>query len=319
MVFEKSVTSGDSNRMDLWQVKKDFLAHARYTRGLAETTCYAYSSDIKIWGEWLEDHEYEWDQVTHKEVEYFIGWHMKDRKTLPHIVARRRSALRTFYMWARKEGICENDPVYLAAVPKRPGRIPVYLTKEEQERLKAVSRSVDDLPENIFGRTPEKILQIRQRYDFLFGLLQNAGLRISEALKLRVRNVRIEGGIAKSVRVIGKGDKERGVPLPAAFGQVFGYWLNGRPSDEFVYQMEKGGKAPSQHAVRAYLKRLIMKAQIDKKITPHKLRHTYATRLFENGVQLVTIQTLLGHVDITTTQIYTHASEDMLADAVKGL
>jgi len=117
--------------------------------------------------------------------------------------------------------------------------------------------------------------------------------------------VRLTDGVAKSVRVIGKGNKERLVPLPEAFfGQVFGYWLSEKPKEDFVFAKKQGGKAPGAHAVRAYLRRLIGRAWIDKKVTPHKLRHTCTTRLLEAGAELVDIQALLGHVDLSTTQIY---------------
>jgi integrase/recombinase XerD len=229
------------------------------------------------------------------------------------------SSLASFYKWAMKNGLVENDPVYLADKPKRPHRIPVWLEKDEQKRLQEAARNIDDLPENIFGRTREHLLDVRRRYDFLFGLIQNSGLRISEALGVRVRDVRLVNGVAKSVRVIGKGNKERAVPLPDTFGQVFGYWLGDRGKDDFVFAKKPGEKPPGVHAARAYLRRLVEKAGIDKTVTPHKLRHTYATRLLESGAELVDIQALLGHVNLATTQIYTHVNEDRMASVVSKL
>ena len=135
----------------------------------------------------------------------------------------------------------------------------------------------------------------------------------------KVRDVRLVNWQAKSVRVIGKGDKERIVPLPEAFGQVFGFWLADKLKEDFAFAKNSGGKPPGPHAARAYLRRLIDKANIDKPITPHKLRHTYATRLLEAGAELVDIQTLLGHVNLATTQIYTHVSEERMAGVVAKL
>jgi integrase/recombinase XerD len=125
--------------------------------------------------------------------------------------------------------------------------------------------------------------------------------------------------MARSVRVIGKGNKERAVPLPDAFGQVFGYWISDKGKDEFVFAKESGGKPPGPPAARAYLRRLVEKTGIDKKVTPHKLRHTYATRLLESGAELIDIQVLLGHVNLATTQIYTHVSEERMAGVVSKL
>jgi integrase/recombinase XerD len=302
-----------------WQARKDFLAHLRYTRGHSERTCYNYHSDLGIWGRWLEGAGKDWRQVTHVDVEQFSGWLMRERGVKAHIVARRASCLGSFYKWAIKNNLLEKDPVYLADKPKRPHRIPVWLEKEEQQALQKATRNIDDLPKNIFGRTREHIKGVRVRYDFLFGLILNSGLRITEALSVRVRDVRVVDGLAKSLRVIGKGNRERLVPLPKEFGHVFGFWLADKPKEDFVFAKAPGGKAPSPWAVRAYLRRLIERSGIDKKVTPHKLRHTYATRLLESGAELVDIQVLLGHVNLATTQIYTHVSEDRMAGVVSRL
>jgi integrase/recombinase XerD len=308
-----------TNELDFWQTRKDFLAHLNYIKGYSPRTCYNYNSDLGIFGRWLEEMGKDWRAATHVDIEQFAGWQMRVRKVSAHIVSRRSACLGTFYKWAMKGGLLEKDPVYLADKPKRPHRIPVWLEKEEQATLQQAMRNIDDLPKNIFGRTREHIKGVRVRYDFLFALILNSGLRISEALSVRVRDVRVVDGLAKSVRVIGKGDRERMVPLPKEFGQVFGFWLSDKPKEDFVFAKAPGGKAPSPWAVRAYLRRLIERSGIDKKVTPHKLRHTYATRLLESGAELVDIQVLLGHVNLATTQIYTHVSEDRMAGVVARL
>jgi len=256
---------------DFWRARKDFLSHLRYTKGYSQGTCYGYNSDLGIWGHWLEEAEHDWRGCTHREVEQFITWQMRDRGAQPHIIARRASCLSSFYKWAKKNGLVDEDPIYLADKPRRPQRMPVWLEREEQERLQNAARNIDDLPDNIFGRTREHILAVRRRYDFLFGLIQNSGLRISEALSVKVRDVRQVNGVAKAVRVIGKGNKERSVSLPEAFGTVFGYWLSDRPREDFVFAKEPGGKPAGPRAARAYLQRLVDKAGIDKQVTPHKL------------------------------------------------
>jgi len=119
--------------------------------------------------------------------------------------------------------------------------------------------------------------------------------------------------------LIGKGNKERAIPLPDTFGQVFGLWISNRNRDEYVFAKKPGGKPPGAPAARAYLRRLVEKAGIDKQVTPHKLRHTYATRLLESGAELIDIQALLGHVNLSTTQIYTHVSEERIASVVSKL
>lgn len=307
---------------DFWTARQDFLADLRYTRGAAPGTCAGYRSDLGLWGRWLEEAERDWRDCTHVQVEQWIAWQLRERGVKAHIVARRASCLSSFYKWARKNGRVGADPVYLADKPKRPQRLPVWLERDEQARLQAAAAAAADpaaLPDNLHGAARARILAARRRYAVLFALLQSAGLRIGEALALKVRDVRLAAGIAKSVRVIGKGDKERAVPLPPAFGQTFGAWVAALPKDDFVFAKAPGAPPPGARAVRLYLKPLVEKAGLAKAVTPHKLRHTYATRLLESGAQLVDIQALLGHTNLATTQIYTHVGEERLARVVARL
>ena len=126
-------------------------------------------------------------------------------------------------------------------------------------------------------------------------------------------------GTAKSVRVIGKGDQERLAPLPAQFAQVFGFWLKDQPRGEYVFARTPGRKPISSQAARAYLRGMLQKAGIEKKISPHKLRHTYATNLLNAGAELVDIKALLGHESIATTQIYTNVGQERMEQVVGRL
>jgi integrase/recombinase XerD len=126
-------------------------------------------------------------------------------------------------------------------------------------------------------------------------------------------------GTAKSVRVIGKGDKERLVPLPEAFGRVFGFWLKDQPRGEFAFARAAGQKPVSSQAARAYPRGMLKQAGIDQKISPHKLRHTYATNLLNAGAELVDIKALLGHESIATTQIYTNVGQERMEKVVGRL
>lgn len=301
------------------EARKEFLSHLRYARGHSPRTCYNYHSDLGIWGMWLAEADKDWQRVKVQDVEQFSAWQLRERGVGAHLVSRRMSCLSTFYRWAKKNEIVVDDPVYLADKPKRPQRIPVWLEREEQTALETAVRRVDDIPENIFGQRREHLRRIRRRYELLFGLLLNSGLRISEALSLKVRDVRLRDGIALAVRVIGKGNKERLVPLPEKFGQVFGFWMKDQPMEEFVFAQKLKGRPPSAGAARAYLRRLKDKAHIAKAITPHKLRHTYATNLLNTGAELVDIQALLGHVNLATTQIYTHVDQDRMTAVVNKL
>jgi site-specific recombinase XerD len=306
------------NETSFEQARKDFQGFLRFTKGYSERTCYGYSSDLNRWNEWLTLANVRWNQAKPSDVENFVA-HLAKQKIGAHTIARKISCLATFYKWAKRNSLVADDPVYQIEKPKRPRRIPVWLEVEEQNALNKATRNYDDIPDNVFGRSRESALKVRQRYELLFELIQKSGLRISEASGLKVHHIRVVDGVAKSVRVIGKGNKERQVPLPEAFGRVLALSIAGKTQDEYLFAKKPGGKPAGAHAVRAYLKKLIDKAGIQKKVTPHKLRHTYATRLLEKDVQLVDIQALLGHESIATTQIYTHAGQERLSKLVADI
>lgn len=299
--------------------RQEFLSHLRYAKGHRKTTCYAYNADLGLWATWLQEAGKDWRRARAADVEQFNAWQLRERKISVAIVTRRLSTLSSFYRWALRHEIVEGDPVYLADKPKRPRRMPVWLEKEEQTRLEATLKSRENIPINIFGENKTKMTETRRRYELLFGLLLNSGLRISEALGLKISDVRLVEGMAKSVRVIGKGDKERLVPLPDAFGAVFGFWLKDQPRGEFVFARAPRQKPVSSQAARAYLRGMLRQAGIDKKISPHKLRHTYATNLLNAGAELVDIQALLGHSTLNTTQIYAHVGQDRMEKVVGRL
>ena len=298
--------------------RREFLSHLLYAKGHSKTTCYNYNSDLGIWAKWLTEAGKDWQACRYPDVEQFAAWQLRDRKISAHITNRRLSTLSTFYKWLMRSGVVDHDPVALAEKPKRPLRIPLWLEREEQSRFEATLKDRRNIPVNIFGNNKTKMTETRRRYEMLFGLLLNSGLRISEALALRASNVRILDGTAKSVRVIGKGNKERLVPLPGAFGAVFGFWLKDRNRTEPVFA-KADGQAVSPQAARGYLRLMLKKAGIEKKISPHKLRHTYATNLLNAGAELVDIKALLGHESIATTQIYTNVGQERMEQVVGRL
>jgi len=318
--FERPNGGSMANSIELKfkKIQKEFLEFLKYTKGHADTTCYNYNSDLNIWITWLTEEELDWRKCQPIDVEHFVSY-LSKKEVGAHAVARKISCLSTFYKWAKRREYVQDDPIYLIDKPKRPSRIPVWLEQEEQDDFMKATRNYDDIPDTVFGRSRASSVKIRQRYELLFTLIQKTGLRISEALGLKVSDIRVVDGMAQSVKVIGKGNKERQVPLPEGFMRELALFMTDKSRDEYLFAKKPGGKPVGQHAVRAYLKKLIYKAGIDKKVTPHKLRHTYATRLLEKDVQLIDIQALLGHESIATTQIYTHAGQERLSKLVADI
>jgi integrase/recombinase XerD len=205
------------------EARREFLSHLLYAKGHSKTTCYVYNSDLGIWGNWLVEAGKDWQAARYPDVEQFAAWLMRERGAKAHIVNRRLSALSTFYKWLMRSGVVEHDPVALADKPKRPLRIPVWLEKEEQARFEATLKDRRNIPINIFGDNKAKMTETRRRYEMLFGLLLNSGLRISEALALKATDVRILDGLAKSVRVNRQGRQR--TPCTASCELWRGVWV----------------------------------------------------------------------------------------------
>ena len=233
----------EATEISFEQTRKDFLAFLKYTKGHSDTTCYNYNSDLGIWQRWLLDAKLGWQNCGPVDVEHFVS-HLSREGVGAHAVARKISCLATFYKWAKRNSKVQEDPIYQIEKPKRPRRIPVWLETEEQNALNKATRNYDDIPDNIFGRSRESLLEVRRRYELLFELIQKSCLRISEALGLKNRDVRVVDGVAKSLRVIGKGNKERQVPLPEAFGRVLALSIGGKAADEYLFAKKAGGKPP---------------------------------------------------------------------------
>ena len=210
-------------------------------------------------------------------------------------MARMISSVRSFYRYLQIDGYLGQDPTELLETPRQPKHLPEVLTLEEVERiLDAIDLS-----------TPEG-----QRDRCLIELLYSCGLRVSEVCALRLSDLFFDEGF---VRVIGKGDKQRVVPIsPRAMHEVHN-WLDARadiavkPEDEDVlFVSARRGRRLSRVTVFHNIKQHVAAAGIDKSVSPHTFRHTFATHLLEGGASLPAIQAMLGHEDIGTTEIYTH-------------
>jgi len=155
--------------------RKAFLSFLKFTKGLAQTTCYNYNSDLGMWNRWLIDAKLDWRNCTPTDVEQFVAQLSHDGVGA-HTVARKISCLATFYKWGKRNNVVQEDPIYQIEKPKRPRRMPVWLEVEEQAELMRATRNYDDIPENVFGRSREFSIGVRQRYELLFELFQKSAL-----------------------------------------------------------------------------------------------------------------------------------------------
>ncbi|MFQ7236817.1 MAG: site-specific tyrosine recombinase XerD, partial [Enterococcus hulanensis] len=221
-------------------------------------------------------------------------------------ITRMISSLRRFHQFLRQERYTDHDPMQHIDSPKKAQKLPQTLSLAEVERLIATPDTTTDL-----GIRDRAILEV----------MYATGLRVSELIGLRLGDIHLEMGLLQTV---GKGDKERIVPL----GDYAIHWLERylaevrpiltkkTPNETFLF-VNNHGHGLSRQGIWKNLKQYVIKAEIMKDVTPHTLRHSFATHLLENGADLRTVQELLGHADISTTQIYTHITKRRMTEVYK--
>ena len=299
--------------------RKEFLSHLRYAKGHSATTCYSYHSDLGIWVAWLARPARTGSGSRPSRRGAVCGLAVAGegrRRSHRHPPPERAVQLLQVGGQARDR---DRRPGHLADKPKRP--LPDSGLAGEGRAATAGSdgEGTDDLPDNIFGQKREHVTAVRRRYELLFGLLLNSGLRISEALGLKVADVRFKTArpsrCASSARATASGSCR--CPRRSARCSASGS-RTGRAASSSSPSTPAGNRPPRR-------RREPTSAGCGNGRTspspsaPHKLRHTYATNLLNAGAELVDIQALLGHVNLATTQIYTHVDQDRMAAVVNKL
>lgn len=271
--------------MDYSAYKKSYDYFLRMERAMSPNTAAAYCSDLEIF---FKNAGKEAEAVSQDDIiDYFRGIKVSERSQ-----SRILSAFRSFFSWMQLEGIREDNPAENVDAPKIGRYIPVVLSVEEVE---AILASVElDSP---FGIRDRAILEV----------LYGCGLRVSEASGLRIQDLYLDEGF---ITVIGKGDKQRLVPIGERAVDAVNNYLNVRPMpqpefNDFVF-LNRFGKSLSRVSIFTMIKRQAVMAGVDKEISPHTFRHSFATHLIENGADLRVVQEMLGHESILTTEIYTH-------------
>lgn len=284
-----------------------FLVHARIERGLSPATISAYASDLARFNASAEANGAgDLRSVGRPHVVSFL--HELDACGLaPRTRQRMLSAVRRMFVYAHAEGWLDRDPLEGVSAPKSPRSLPRVILPEETERLIA---ACDD-------GTP---LGLRDRA--MLEMLYGAGLRVSELVGLPLAAVDPRSGL---VRVVGKGRKERWIPVgEAALSALQAYLERGRPAllagragrSPAVFVTRRGGAMTRQNFFSLIRKRAVQADVPSEKVSPHVLRHAFATDLLDGGADLRAIQAMLGHADLATTEIYTHVSRGRLRDTV---
>jgi integrase/recombinase XerD len=284
----------------------DFLSYLEFERGLSRNTLEAYRGDLLQLGRFLSEHNLSALKAGPAEISDFLtGLAAGDadhKPASPATIHRKSACLRSFYRHLRREGLRESDPTATLSAPRRSRKLPQVLTRGEVEKLLSQPRGTD--PPALRDRA-------------LLELMYASGLRASEAIGLELGDVDLE---ERLLRARGKGSKERIVPIgQAALKALTAYLERGRPKlvkdrpEEHLFVNFRGGQLTRQGLYKI-VRRHALSAGLADRMSPHTLRHTFATHLLAGGCDLRSVQEMLGHADVSTTQLYTHLSSERLKD-----
>ncbi len=280
---------------------EQFQDYLGFERGLSERTVSSYTRDLTRWVTFLDQRGVgDPAQVTATHLREWV-FALRDAGLAASSIRRAQSAVRTYFAFLLSEGVVEVDPTERLESPKVGRRLPDFLTHREVERL-------------LEAPDPSRPLYWRDKA--ILELLYASGVRVSELVELALSNVDPDEGF---ITVFGKGSKERLVPVGGPALRAVGRYLREvrpelirEPTDRIF--LNARGRPLSRMAVWSLVKASAQRAGIVKKVSPHTLRHTFATHLLEGGADLAAVQQLLGHADISTTQIYTHVDREYLRE-----
>ena len=282
-----------------------FLDAVWMERGLSSNTLAAYRADLVALARWLHARQLSLPKTGRADLMDFIAARVHGGAR-PRSTARQLSSFRRFFRYLIREGLIAEDPTAQIAMPKIGRSLPRSLSESEVEALLAAPAVADPL-----GHRDRTMLEV----------LYATGLRVSELVHLKLSQVNLNQGL---IRVLGKGNRERLIPL----GEEAVRWLKtfidtGRAdilldrSTDFLFPTRRGDRMTRQ-AFWHIIKRYARKASVDRDLSPHTLRHAFATHLLNHGADLRVVQMLLGHSDLSTTQIYTHVARERLKELHSG-
>ena len=278
-----------------------FLDAVWAERGLSPNTLAAYRADLTALARWLAERQVAMVQTSHKDLQHFIESRVL-AGARPRSTARQLSSFRRFFRHLVREGTIQEDPTAHIAMPKIGRSLPKSLTEEEVEALLAAPAVRDPL-----GNRDRAMLEV----------LYATGLRVSELVNLRYGQINLNQGV---IRIVGKGDRERLIPLGDEAVRWLTEFVRGARDEilldrqtDYLFPTRRGDRMTRQ-AFWHIVKRYASKAGIGKGLSPHTLRHAFATHLLNHGADLRVVQILLGHSDLSTTQIYTHVASERLKE-----
>ena len=285
---------------------KRFLIYLRLEQSLSDNSVYAYTHDIELFIQYLDsiNHSKSLKDIYQENIEDFLS-HLYELGLSASSQARILSGIKKFYAYLIQEKIVEENPTQLISSPSIGRHIPDVLTYEE---ICSMIENIDLSQQ--FGHRNKAILEV----------MYGCGLRVSETISLKISHIYIQD---EFIRIIGKGDKERLIPISQSIIKTLNLYIEGErktqkinPKHTDTLFINRRGSGLSRQMIFLIIKDLAEKAGIKKNIGPHTIRHSFATHLLEGGADLRAVQQMLGHSSISTTEIYTHISDQYLKEVI---
>lgn len=276
---------------------EEYLKYLEYQKNYSKHTIESYEQDIIEYLEYIEENKIRLLKINYDEIKMYLKY-LSDKKDINSTISRKISALRGFYKFLQNNNKIENNPFSLINLPKKEKKLPRFFFYNELEEL---------------FNTPKLNTPLGQRDRLILEMLYATGVRVSELVNIKLSDI-----TDRTIKILGKGNKERIVRFGDYCEEILKMYLNDghyrlNSSSEYLFLNNNGGKL-TDRGVRYLLNKIIEKTTIEKKISPHMLRHSFATHLLNEGCDILTVQELLGHESLTATSIYTHVTNDRLKD-----
>lgn len=277
-----------------------FIEYLEYEKGYSKKTIISYEKDLELFNKYLKENNIkEIKNIEYNVIRKYLSY-LHDNKYESTSVSRKISALRSFFKYNIKEKVITNNPMTLISNPKKEKKLPKYLNYEEIEKLL-----------NSIEMNKKEGIQER----LIIELLYSTGIRVSELVNIKIKDIKIK---ENQINILGKGNKERIVLFGEKAKEIIKIYLNAY-KDEFIGNISnqyllinKKGKQLTTNKIELIVKDVLKKSALKLNISPHTLRHTFATHMLDSGADLKSVQELLGHENLKTTSIYTHISNERL-------
>ena len=277
-----------------------FIEYLEYEKGYSKKTIISYEKDLELFNKYLKENKIEnITNIDYNTIRKYLS-HMHEKKYESSSISRKISTLRSFFKYNLKEKNIKNNPMTLISNPKKEKKLPKYLNYEEMEKL---LNSIDT----------SELEGIRDR--LIIELLYSTGIRVSELVNIKIKDIKIK---ENQINILGKGNKERIVLFGEKAKEMIKIYLNaykeyfkGNILNDYLL-INKKGKQLTTNKIELIVKDVLKKSSLKLNISPHTLRHTFATHMLDSGADLKSVQELLGHENLKTTAIYTHISNERL-------